>query len=160
MKYFGKECVGGLRLFLRGTTSETQLLFDKTKTNCAKKIVGYDANALYLWALKQQMPTGPFTIRKEENGFRLIKRERYLKAFYYLEWLRYDKEVDIDHYFNKGKEFRIGPYLVDGFSRNEKKVYEFNGCYFHHHDCALTRHITDQKWLKGRKNLKTRTRTN
>ena len=26
-----------------------------------KKIVGYDANALYLWALMQNMPTGSYT---------------------------------------------------------------------------------------------------
>lgn len=46
--------------------------------------------------------------------------------------------------------------MVDGFSRNEKEVYEFNGCYFHHHECALTRHITDQKWLKERKKIRKR----
>ena len=32
-----------------------------------KKIVGYDANALYLWALMQNMPTGSYTRRMAEN---------------------------------------------------------------------------------------------
>ena len=35
-----------------------------------KKIVGYDANALYLWAMIQPMPTGQYTRRLESDGFK------------------------------------------------------------------------------------------
>ena len=35
-----------------------------------RSIVGYDANDLYLWALMQDMPTGWYTRRREENQFR------------------------------------------------------------------------------------------
>ena len=35
-----------------------------------RSIVGYDANALYLWALMQDMPTGWYTCRREERQFR------------------------------------------------------------------------------------------
>lgn len=35
-----------------------------------QKIVGYDANALYLWAIMQNMPTRPFTRRREETGIK------------------------------------------------------------------------------------------
>ena len=35
-----------------------------------QKIVGYDANALYLWAIMQNMPTGSFTRRREETNFK------------------------------------------------------------------------------------------
>ena len=35
-----------------------------------RSIVGYDANALYLWAIMQDMPTGWYTRRREENKFR------------------------------------------------------------------------------------------
>ena len=35
-----------------------------------KKIVGYDANALYLWAVMQNMPTGSYTRRLAENEFK------------------------------------------------------------------------------------------
>ena len=34
-----------------------------------RSIVGYDANALYLWALMQDMPTGWYTRRREERQF-------------------------------------------------------------------------------------------
>ena len=36
-----------------------------------QKIVGYDANALYLWAIMQNMPTGSYTRRLAENDFKL-----------------------------------------------------------------------------------------
>ena len=145
---FRKGMCGGPAIIFQRYHERDKTFIRQNENKICKKIIGYDANALYLWALKQKMPTGAFTIRKEEEGFRLIKRDRYLKAFYYLEWLRNEKGLEIDHYFNKGKEFRIGPYLVDGFSRDEKKVFEFNGCYFHHHDCELTKNIINPKWLK------------
>ena len=38
-----------------------------------QKIVGYDVNALYLWAIMQHMPTGSFTRRRKETGFKSRK---------------------------------------------------------------------------------------
>ena len=35
-----------------------------------RAIVGYDANALYLWAIMQDMPAGWYTRRRAANGFR------------------------------------------------------------------------------------------
>ena len=37
---------------------------------------GYDANALYLWAIMQDMPTGWYTRRREENKFRPQQAQR------------------------------------------------------------------------------------
>ena len=42
-----------------------------------RSIVGYDANALYLWALMQDMPTGWYVRRREENGFRPQQAQPY-----------------------------------------------------------------------------------
>ena len=42
-----------------------------------RKIVGYDANALYLWAIMQDMPTGWYTRRREENKFRPQQAQPY-----------------------------------------------------------------------------------
>ena len=36
-----------------------------------EKIIGYGANALYLWALMQDMPTGSYTRRLADNEFNL-----------------------------------------------------------------------------------------
>jgi hypothetical protein len=35
-----------------------------------KNVTGYDAAALYLYALAQMMPCGPFTVRREETSFK------------------------------------------------------------------------------------------
>lgn len=37
-------------------------------------------------------------------------------------------------------------------------MYEFNGCYFHHHECFLTAYITDAtcKWLANSKQIRKR----
>lgn len=37
-------------------------------------------------------------------------------------------------------------------------MYEFNGCYFHHHECFLTANITDAtcKWLADSKKIRKR----
>ena len=42
-----------------------------------RKIVGYDAIALYLWALMQDMPTGWYTRRRADNGFRPQQAQPY-----------------------------------------------------------------------------------
>ena len=42
-----------------------------------RSVVGYDANALCLWALMQYMPTGWFTRRREQNGFRPESAQLY-----------------------------------------------------------------------------------
>jgi len=68
-------------------------------------IVGYDANALYLWAIMQNMPTGAFTRRREETGF---KRESSSKmATEWLEWEAERRKIHICHQMN-GTEKRIG----------------------------------------------------
>ena len=42
-----------------------------------RSIVGYDANALYLWSLMQDMPMGWYTRRREENDFRPESAQLY-----------------------------------------------------------------------------------
>ena len=42
-----------------------------------RSIVGHDANALSLWALMQDMPTGWYMRRRAENGFRPQQAQPY-----------------------------------------------------------------------------------
>ena len=52
-----------------------------------RSIVGYDANALYLWALMQDMPTGWYVRRREENQFRPQKAQPFGQmAVQWLTW--------------------------------------------------------------------------
>ena len=88
-------------------------------------MVGYDANALYLWAIGQDMPEGVFARRRADN-FRPEFRDRYMQAFNWLNYLnRYDGK-HISHARNNGKEVKIGKYPVDGFDSTTNTVYQFH----------------------------------
>ena len=43
-----------------------------------QSVTGHDCNILYLWALPQDMPMGPFIRRREKTHFKAIKFECYI----------------------------------------------------------------------------------
>ena len=49
---------------------EVQMRWKGEKPKPCQKVVGYDANALYLCAIMQDMPTGKLSRRLEEGGFK------------------------------------------------------------------------------------------
>jgi G:T-mismatch repair DNA endonuclease (very short patch repair protein) len=117
-----------------------------------KKIIGYDANALYLWSIMQVMPTGHFVRRKSENQFWRDTTRRYERmAIEWLEWEAQQKGQHIRHH-GKDKEKVIGRRRlpVDGFCKDTNTVYEFKGCYWHGHDCHLNQDkpATDEEGQK------------
>ena len=96
-----------------------------------RSIVGYDANALYLWALMQDMPTGWYVRRREENGFRPQQAQPYGQMA--IQWLTRESDrtgCTIRHQGN-GREKRVGKLLVDGWCAKTRTAYQFHGCYFH-----------------------------
>ena len=96
-----------------------------------RKIVGYDANALYLWALMQDMPTGWYVRRREENGFRPQQAQPYGQMA--IQWLTRESDrtgCTLRHQGN-GREKRVGKLLVDGWCAKTRTAYQFHGCYFH-----------------------------
>ena len=96
-----------------------------------RSIVGYDANALYLWALMQDMPTGWYVRRREENGFRPQQAQPYGQmAVQWLTWEAAKNGCTIRHQVN-GREKRIGKLPVDGWCAESRTAYQFHGCYFH-----------------------------
>lgn len=103
-----------------------------------KRVLGFDANALYLYALMKPMPTGRTIVRRRENKFRAERSLKYgYMARQWLEWLMVlDTNVNIVHQFN-GAEKIIGDRRlpVDGWDQNTRTVYQFHGCYWHGHEC-------------------------
>ena len=98
--------------------------------------MGYDANALYLWALIQDMPTGSYTRRMVENEFK--PKGSIRMAIEWLEWVARKERIHILHQLNN-TEKRIGDHKLpeDGFHVQTQTVYQFHGFYLHGHDCAL-----------------------
>ena len=99
-----------------------------------KSIVGLDANALYLWAFGQDMPTGPF-VRRTAPLFIPRTREKFLMMYNWMDWISLQSGMKILHKMNNGKEKVVGPFYVDGYEPLQNKIYEYLGCYFHGHHC-------------------------
>ena len=96
-----------------------------------RKIEGYDANALYLWAIMQDMPTGWYMRRREENGFRPQQAQPYGQMA--VQWINCESNrtgCTIRHQAN-GREKRIGKLLVDGWCAETRTAYQFHGCFWH-----------------------------
>ena len=96
-----------------------------------RKIEGYDANALYLWAIMQDMPTGWYVRRREENGFRPQQAQPYGQMA--VQWINCESDrtgCTIRHQAN-GREKRIGKLLVDGWCAETRTAYQFHGCFWH-----------------------------
>ena len=96
-----------------------------------RKVVGYDANALYLWAIMQDMPTGWYTRRREENKFRPQQAQPFGQmAVQWLTWESAKSGCAIRHQVN-GREKRIGKRRVDGWCAETRTAYQFHGCFWH-----------------------------
>ena len=96
-----------------------------------RSIVGYDANALYLWGIMQDMPTGWYTRRRAETGFRPDVAQPYGQMA--IQWLTRESDrtgCTIRHQGN-GREKRIGKLPVDGWCAETRTAYQFHGCFWH-----------------------------
>ena len=95
-----------------------------------RSIVEYDANALYLWSLVQDMPMGLYTRRREENDFRLESAQLYGQMA--VEWLTWESERSgraIRHQSREENRQTFGGRVV-------QRAYQFHGCFFHGHPCT------------------------
>lgn len=136
---FKKNLVGGPAIvFCRHQKKGETFIRESNKKLC-QKIVGYDANALYLWAISQPMPTGSYIRREYSSRFIPQKHSTYNLASLWLEMKSSEMEQNLICKYKMGKEKRIGPFYVDGYDPCTKTVYEFNGCYFHGCECMKGR---------------------
>ena len=104
-------------------------------------VVGYDANALYLWSMMQDMPTGSPIRRFADNNFLPKLSDKYGRlAWTWMEYEAMAEGVIIQHKFNAG-EYRVGQHglPVDGYCSATNTVSQFHGCSFHGHNCHLTK---------------------
>ncbi len=111
----------------------------KEEAKMCERALGLDANALYLYCLMQDMPTGWYVRRQKENNFKPETSHHYSRqAVQWLEWIMKTEGIEIRHEFN-GKEKRLGrrQLAVDGWCKEKQRVYQFHGCYWHGHRCAL-----------------------
>ena len=68
----------------------------KVSKDC-KKVVGYDANALYLRAIMQPMPTGNYSRRLADDGFKIQSSPRI--AIDWLVWQARQRGIHFRHQY-------------------------------------------------------------
>ena len=84
-----------------------------------------------LWALMQDMPTGWYMRRREENEFRPQQAQPYGQmAVQWLTWESVRTGYSIRHQVN-GREKQIGKLPVDGWCAKTHTAYQLHGCFFH-----------------------------
>ena len=99
----------------------------KGKYPC-KKVIGYDANSLYLDCLGLSMPTGYYTFQEEKNNYR--KGTRCSRES--IQWLEHVMRAEGPAC---RKLIRIGNVSVDGYDESTRTVYEYHCCFWHGHLC-------------------------
>ena len=141
-KTLRSQLTGGLSLIfcclaISGETKIRSQKIDNPET--VKKVLGLNANSLYLYAIAQNNPTGYFCRYKEEEDFRPDPCSKF--GFQSYQWLSYKENTFLQTRFNMGEK-RVSKYSlpVDGYSEQQKTVYQFLGCFFHPcHRCNTNR---------------------
>ena len=147
-KTLRSQLTGGLslifcRLAISGETKIRSHEIDNPET--VKKVLGLDANSLYLYAIAQNNPTGYFCRYKEEEDFRPDFCSKFGFQFYqWLSYVAYKENTFLQTRFNMG-ERRVSKYSlpVDGYSEQQNTVYQFLGCFFHSCDRCNTNRNSD-----------------
>jgi hypothetical protein len=107
----------------------------ESRAKTCKKVLGVDANAVYLGCMVNKMPTGYPVRRFIENGLGPESNKRFSKVAHgwlsYVSWTRGER---ICHQ-RDGGERRLGQHRlpVDGFAEESRTAYQFHGCFWHGH---------------------------
>ena len=118
----------------------------RNSTKLAKKILGFDANSLYLFCFTAEFPTGPFMRRRAENNFKPEHSNQYQDMYDYIDFLAHRENLTFFHKNNRGHEVRVGRYLCDAMAyvtdpntgENKHVIVNFDGCRYHPHmGCKL-----------------------
>ena len=87
------------------------------ESKMCERVLGVHANALYLWCLMQDMPTGYPTRRRAEDQFTPLRNKKQSKVAHgWLEYMTCTEKIEIRHAY-RGGEMRVGRHeiSVDGF---------------------------------------------
>ena len=124
---------------------------EESNPHTVQSIMGLDMTGCYLKASSEEHMTGPYFVRNETNGFRITKHIKEMHATLAVEWEAFKLYGDagvthLQHKWQGGEKRFISAslthYKVDGFIKlddGRTAIIEFNGCYFHNHNCSYCR---------------------
>lgn len=132
----GGPCEVYHRRHVRGETKIRETVYGSNSKLCSE-VVGYDANALYLYCAAGPMGVGDPRILTEANGYASDKTCYGKTALGWLAWQEFITDELLQTAANLGEK-KIGRHglPVDGFCAATNTVYQFNGCFWHGHGCS------------------------
>ena len=129
---FKENIVGGPSIIFNRYHESGKTFIRNNPNKPCQKIIGYDANALYLWTIGQDFPAGYPLIHRQEKFFVCEFPQFSGGCRDWIDWLSHDRNIDIQSAFHGGEK-TIGPYKVDGFCSKLNTVFEFYGDCWHCH---------------------------
>ena len=108
-----------------------------------KKVLGLDANSLYLYAIAQNNPTSYFCRHKEDFRPDACSKFGY-QSYQWLSYVAYKEKTFLQTRFNMG-ERRVSKYNlpVNGYAEEQKTMCQFLGCFFYSCDRCNTNRNSD-----------------
>ena len=129
---FKENIVGGLSIIFNRYHEAGKTVIRNNPNKPCQKVTGYDANALYLWAIGQNFPAGYPLIHCQEKYFMHEFPQFAAGCSDWIDWLIQERNIVIQSAFHGG-ERKIGSYRVDCFCSELDTVFEFYGDYWHAH---------------------------
>ena len=122
---FKQNVVGGPSIISKQYHVTAKTFIRNNLDKPCQKIIGYDANALHLWAIGQKLGVGFPLLRREFPQFAAGCRD-------WIDWLADDWDIKVQSVLHGGEK-KIRSYEVDGFCQELNTVFEFYGNYWHCH---------------------------
>ena len=129
---FKENIVGGPSIISNQYHEAGKTFIRNNPNNSCQKIISYDADALYLWAIGQNFPAGYPLIGRQGKFFVCEFSQFSGGCRDWIYWLIYECKIEIQSAFHGGEK-KIGPFKVDGFCQELNTVFEFYGDYWHCH---------------------------
>ena len=128
---FRENMVGGPAIIFKRYAEADKTCIRNNPEKICQKVVGYDANALYLWALSQPMPVGLYT-HWQYAGEKFQPLYPWREADEWLAWASHQHQTTLRTRLNNSEK-RLGDRQlpVDGFDAVNNTPYQYMGCYWH-----------------------------
>ena len=129
---FKENMVGGPAIIFKRYAEAGKTLIRGNPNKTCENIVGYDANALYLWALSQEMPVGLYTHWQSAGPYKFQSKVPIKEVDEWLAWVAHQHQVTLRTRLNNSEK-RLGDRQLpmDGFDPNSNTPYQYMGCYWH-----------------------------
>lgn len=84
----------------------------------------------HYWIRRERTLSGPYIRRRADTGFREEVRDKYMSAYYWMEWITSESGKQIQHELNFGRKKRVGPFPVDGYFAETNTIFHFMDVFF------------------------------